>query len=270
MRESDTIGATPGKGESARAREHAILVGRIEVLYSLSQQYLFLPFAALCMAASLIHQQIPVSIASLPLVLQFVASVVATRLKAAYEREAGNSDPYVWARRHMLMSGVVGSIWGLGAIIWFVPGSFPAQAYLCLAFLGMSATEFVSRAGYRPSYVAHATTSLGPLALMLFYESTLYSMMASILVLFFGGVLYSYSETVARLLDESILLRYDNGLLVRRLSREKSGAEAARDAALASERAKSTFISNISHEIRTPLNAILGMAQLLERSLAQP
>ena len=188
MRESDTIGIGPTKGENAQAREQAVLIGRVQVLYALSQQYLFLPFSALCMAASLVHRQIPVAIASLPLILQFVASVAASRLKAAYERDE-NGDPYIWARRHMLMSGVIGSIWGLGAIVWFVPGSFPAQAYLCLAFLGMSATEFVSRAGYRPSYIAHTVPSLGPLGLMLFYEGTLYSMMASILVLFFGGVL---------------------------------------------------------------------------------
>ena len=85
-------------------------------------------------------------------------------------------------------------------------------------------------------------------------------------MLFFGGMLYNYSGRVAELLDESILLRHDNAELIVRLSEEKRAAEAVRDAAQASERAKSAFISNISHELRTPLNAILGMAQLLERS----
>jgi nitrogen-specific signal transduction histidine kinase len=50
------------------------------------------------------------------------------------------------------------------------------------------------------------------------------------------------------------------------MTQEKIIAEAARDAAQASERSKSAFISSISHEIRTPVNAILGMAQLLDRS----
>ena len=42
---------------------------------------------------------------------------------------------------------------------------------------------------------------------------------------------------------------------------------AARDAALASDKAKSEFLANVSHEMRTPLNAIHGMCELM---IAEP
>jgi nitrogen-specific signal transduction histidine kinase/HPt (histidine-containing phosphotransfer) domain-containing protein len=79
-------------------------------------------------------------------------------------------------------------------------------------------------------------------------------------------VLISYCHDMARLLDESIHLRNQNGELVIKLKREKGEALRARDEAHASTRAKAAFIANISHELRTPLNALLGMAQLLERA----
>jgi signal transduction histidine kinase/HPt (histidine-containing phosphotransfer) domain-containing protein len=244
----------------------ALLAGRVAVLYALSQYYLFLPFAALCMAATIAHRPNGLWLTAAPFVLQIVATVAGNRLKQNYDARNTNDDPAIWLRRYTLFSAIVGAIWGFGAVVWFVPNEFPAQAYLCLAFLGMTATEFIVRAAYRPAYLAHASCSLGPLAVMLLLDGSSYAMLTSILVLFFGGVLYSYCEAIGKMIDDSVRLRHENALLVVRLSHEKREAEIARDAARASERAKSAFFATMSHELRTPLNAMLGMAQLLERS----
>jgi PAS domain S-box-containing protein len=45
----------------------------------------------------------------------------------------------------------------------------------------------------------------------------------------------------------------------------KEAAEAAKESAIAANRAKSIFLANMSHELRTPLNAILGFSGMLAR-----
>ena len=254
-----------------KAEVERVFSGRIEVLYALGRHYLSLPFAVLCVPATLLAGDrlglLPVT----PLLLQMAVVIAAEQLTTAYKTRCENNgihcnDPHFWAWRYTFVSAIAGATWGLGAMFWFAWDSFPAQAYLALAYLGMTATEFIARSAHRPAYAAHTVLSLGPLVVMLLMHGGLYSTMTAILVGFFGAVLISYCKGMGRLIDEGIFLRGENAGLVSRLSREKAEAFQARDAAQASAMAKSAFIANISHELRTPMNALLGMAQLLERA----
>jgi len=246
--------------------DRSVFAGRIDILFSLGRHYLSLPFAVLCVSATLFAGG-PVGIKPfLPLVLQLAVAIAAEQLAQAYKKRDRSEDSYYWAHRYTVVSAIAGLTWGIGVFFWYVPGSFPAQAYLCLAFMGMTATEFISRSAYRPAYLAHACFSLGPLVAMLLVQGDIYHGMTALLIVCFAAVLWSYCNGMSRLLNESIRLRLANAGLVRKLQAEKLEAEAARDEAQASASAKASFIANISHELRTPLNSLLGMAQLLERA----
>ena len=253
------------------SESRAVLAGRIDILYTLGRHYLSLPFSALCMSATLFASGRPSTFIFIPLIFQIAVVVAAEQLLVSYRNRAPDSDPTFWARRYTFVSAVAGSTWGIGAWFWFVPHSFAAQAYLTLAFLGMTATEFIARSAHRPAYLAHAFFSLTPLVMLLLLQGDLYASMSAILVILFVSVLASYSDSMARILNESVRLRHVNEDLVERLKHEKADAEHARDIAQESAQAKATFLANVSHELRTPLNALLGMAQILDRAeLAQP
>ena len=258
-------------GPDEKVEAERIFAGRIEVLYALGRHYLSLPFAVLCVPATVLAGRrlglLPVT----PLLLQMAVVIAAEQLTTAYKTRCENNgihcdDPHFWAWRYTFVSAIAGATWGLGAFFWFAWDSFPAEAYLALAYLGMTATEFIARSAHRPAFAVHTILSLGPLILLLFLHGGLYATMTGVLVGFFGAVLISYCKGMGRLIDEGIFLRGENAALVARLSGEKAEAIEARDAAQASAVAKSSFIANISHELRTPMNALLGMAQLLERA----
>jgi signal transduction histidine kinase/HPt (histidine-containing phosphotransfer) domain-containing protein len=251
---------------SQRDDARQIFAGRIDVLYALGRHYLSLPFAVLCVPATLLAGNklgfLPVT----PLLLQMAVVIAAEQLTAAYRCRPVGSDPHFWARRYTFVSAIAGATWGLGTVFWFAWGSFQAEAYLALAYLGMTATEFIARSAHRPAYAVHTIFSLGPLIILLLLQEGLFPIMTAILVAFFGAVLISYCGGAGRLIDEGLTLRNENAELVVKLQQEKQEAILARDSAQASALAKSAFIANISHELRTPMNALLGMAQMLERA----
>jgi len=250
--------------ESDDARR--VFAGRIDVPYSLGRHYLSLPFAVLCVPATILAGHKLGFTQLVPLLLQLAVVIGAGQLISAYHRRLVGSDPRVWARRYTVVSTVAGAVWGLGAVLWFPWDSFPAEAYLAVAFLGMTATEFIARSAHRPAFTVHTILALGPLVLLFLIQGGLLAVTTAVLVAFFGAVLISYAPGMGRLIDEGLTLRGENADLVMRLQNEKNEAILARDSAQASSLAKSAFVANISHELRTPMNALLGMAQLLERS----
>ena len=87
---------------------------------------------------------------------------------------------------------------------------------------------------------------------------------------YFWGVI-----SVAKLVDEQLFsnpeeraIQSGGILIVAAILRNQINQNliAAREAAMASERAKGIFLSRMSHEIRTPLNAILGMTAIAQKT----
>src|SRR5580704_8629426 len=139
---------TKSADEAGEHDDAAVFVGRIDILYRPGRNHLFLPFASLCLTAVLYTHAVPFALAVLPFLLQIAASVGTGRLAESYKRRRNGGNVLLWAHRYVLASAVSGAAWGAGAVIWFVPHQFPADAFLALTFLGMTAAEFITRSVY--------------------------------------------------------------------------------------------------------------------------
>lgn len=82
-----------------------------------------------------------------------------------------------------------------------------------------------------------------------------------------AAMLALLAGSAARLLGDWSAMRDKNNSLIARLRAERALAEEAREEARLAGQAKANFLATMSHEIRTPMNGVLGMAQLLRRSV---
>ena len=81
-----------------------IFAGRIDVLYSLGRHYLSLPFAVLCVPATILAGHGLGFLPLAPLLLQMAVVIAAGQLTSAYHHRPVGSDPQFWARRYTWIS----------------------------------------------------------------------------------------------------------------------------------------------------------------------
>src|SRR3984885_7960780 len=96
-----------------KAESERIFSGRIEVLYALGRHYLSLPFAVLCVPATLLAGNSLGLLPVTPLLLQMAVVIAAEQLTTSYKARAAGSDPHFWARRYTFVSAIAGATWGI-------------------------------------------------------------------------------------------------------------------------------------------------------------
>ena len=93
-----------GKSLPQPEESRAVFAGRIDILYALGRHYLSLPFAVLCVPATLLAGNAPGALPFMPLLIQMVVVIAAEQLTTAYKARCENNgihcdDPAYWARR---------------------------------------------------------------------------------------------------------------------------------------------------------------------------
>ena len=185
---------------------------------------------------------------------------------AFLKNKARRANPEYWARLFTIASLGTGLAWGLGAAAWFDSPDIGNQAIISLVITGVGASSIITRAMHRPATFAFLIPAGIPLAILLIATQTSFGYLISGFGVLFVAGLIQWGNRLKRSQLDNIALRFQNEALVESLSEERLVAEAAKEAAVAGNRAKGEFLATMSHEVRTPLNGILGMARLLQNS----
>lgn len=183
-------------------------------------------------------------------------------LKSKNRRE----NPEFWVRLFTLASLGTGLAWGLGAAAWFDKTDVANQAIISLVITGVGASSIITRAMHRPATFAFLIPAGIPLAFLMLSTQTSFGLLMTAFGTLFVAGLLQWGNRLKKSQLDNIALRYQNEALVQSLSEERKTAEAAKEAAVAGNRAKGEFLATMSHEVRTPLNGILGMARLLKNT----
>ena len=168
-------------------------------------------------------------------------------------------DMRLWRRLGIAGSALAGLIWGVGAVVLYVPNGLAYQLFLVMGLVGMGAGCVYASASVMPSFFAYLYPSmLLPAALFLREHDTLH-VITGALMLVYLSLMTPFALRVYRLIDESIQLRFENLGLIGELREQKDAAEEANIA-------KSRFLAAASHDLRQPLHALGLFVQALQET----
>ncbi|MEO0486441.1 MAG: hybrid sensor histidine kinase/response regulator [Pseudomonadota bacterium] len=179
-------------------------------------------------------------------VIAVLRSLVFRRHKQA---EPDRSQVNAIAKEMVLFAGVAGLAWGMGGLIFYVPGDFLTAVILTLILGGMISGCVATYAGHPPVYFAFSVPVVLPFAIegLLFGQGN--DWVPAFGLLFLLAVDTSYCKSIHKIIVESLELRFENEGLVRSLREQKQEVELA-------SLQRSRFLAASSHDLRQPLHAL--------------
>ncbi len=161
------------------------------------------------------------------------------------------------------------AMWGPVAAVLASPGKPELLALCIMVGLLLSVATGQGSMSKRAFWASAGPVALGVAVVIVagFEPATAVILMGGLTLL--TAFLSLLAGSARRVIGDWTSVREMNSELIARLRTEREEAERAREEARRAGEAKAAFLATMSHEIRTPMNGVLGMAQMLRRSVTQ-
>lgn len=150
---------------------------------------------------------------------------------------------------YTILALLSGCFWGGTAILFFDPNNVPIFTTLVLTLVSMVGGSMTSLSSRPLTYACFSIPALAPVTVMMLTQDILFYQWLSLGMTIFTVTTLIFSHNLHRVIDNSILLKYENIELASDLKDQTEAANKANND-------KSRFIATASHDLRQPLHAV--------------
>jgi signal transduction histidine kinase/ActR/RegA family two-component response regulator len=243
--------------------EREVLIEQVRLVYrAVGRAGWTMMFLSVFVAAVLHDQGLPILIW---LAVQISLKLTTfAEMRWFFSEDSIERNPEGMARRLILSQMPHAAGWA--SLIWLVaPNATPGEMPFVMIILAGAVSGGVTTYGALPRVHAAYIAAFSLVQLMTFFYlrgipgDDPYVRYAPLLSIVFGIGIFMNTRIAGQSYRQSILLRFTNAQLVRRLEKEVRSVEAA-------DAAKSTFLAAASHDLRQPIHALGLFLALLDGS----
>lgn len=155
-----------------------------------------------------------------------------------------------WLIQVMITTGLSGLLWGLPAAYWMTVLPPSMQMYVVVVLLGLGTGVMNAYSIVLPLFYLFIVPAFTlPFAALLVLLPDALSKTLGAAALVYAFTIFAFAYRFHATLVDSLLLRFENSELLRKLSIEKEAAER-------SDQAKTRFLASASHDLRQPTYAL--------------